>query len=113
MLNIGTRSTRLISPHFGSLKSYTRHPYSLAITQNVTERALEKKLANFGVIVHRPLKVVGLTRNASNPQLSDITFEDGRVITTEYVIGADGARSMVLRPFAYLYTRISPHNVSL
>ena len=110
MLNIGTRSTKLISPRFDSLKSYTRHPYSLAITQNVTEHVLEKKLASFGVIVHRPLKVVGLTRNAANPQLSDVTFEDGRVITTEYVIGADGARSVV-RPFCVLYTRMSPHEV--
>ncbi|KAG8214365.1 hypothetical protein J3R82DRAFT_9354 [Butyriboletus roseoflavus] len=84
-----------MSPRIDSLKSYTQHPYILVITQNVTERALEKKLASSGVIVHRPLKVVGLRRNADSPQSSDVTFEDGRVITAKYVIGADGARSAV------------------
>ena len=97
--NIRTRSATLLSPHVDTLKSYTRHPYVLLIPQNITERALERKLASFGVTIHRPLKVVGLRRNPSNPQLSDVTFEDGRVITTKYVIGADGARSVV-RSFA-------------
>jgi 2-polyprenyl-6-methoxyphenol hydroxylase-like FAD-dependent oxidoreductase len=93
--NLGTRSANLISPHLDSLKPYTRHPYVLVIPQSVTERTLEKKLASFGVNIHRPLKVVGLSRNVENPQLSDVTFEDGRKITTKYVIGADGARSVV------------------
>ncbi|KAG6381482.1 hypothetical protein JVT61DRAFT_62 [Boletus reticuloceps] len=95
VFNIGTRSTKLISPHIESLKPYTRHPYVLIIPQSVTERTLERRLASFGVIIHRPLKVVGLSRNAENPQFSDVTFEDGKVITTKYVIGADGARSVV------------------
>ena len=95
MFNIETRSATLLSPHIESLKPYTRHPYVLIIPQNITERTLERKLASFGVTIHRPLKVVGLRRNPSNPQLSDVTFEDGGVITTKYVIGADGARSVV------------------
>jgi len=81
----------------------------LVITQNLTERALAKKLASFGVIVHRPLKVVELRRNAENPQFSNVTFEDGRVITTKYVIGADGARSTV-GPFCTLCIRMPPHD---
>ncbi|KAG8214361.1 hypothetical protein J3R82DRAFT_9350 [Butyriboletus roseoflavus] len=93
--SVGSRSTKLIAADLKSLKSHTQHPYVLVISQNVTERALEKKLASSGVIVHRPLKVVGLRRNADNPRLSDVTFEDGRVIMAKYVIGADGARSSV------------------
>ncbi|KAF8415371.1 hypothetical protein L210DRAFT_3637304 [Boletus edulis BED1] len=41
-----------------------------------------------GAVVHRPLRVVGLRRNASNPQLC------GRVIMSTYVIGADSVRTM-------------------
>lgn len=107
--NLGTRSANLISPHLDSLKPYTRHPYVLVIPQSVTERTLEKKLASFGVNIHRPLKVVGLSRNVENPQLSDVTFEDGRKITTKYVIGADGARSVV-RPSSIFALDIVSHD---
>ena len=100
--SVGTRSARLMSPHIDSLKSYTRHPYVLVVPQSITERTLGTKLASFGVTVHRPLKVVGLKRNAENPQFSDVTFEGGNVITTKYVIGADGARS-VASPFGILH----------
>ncbi|KAG9316021.1 hypothetical protein JVU11DRAFT_3683 [Chiua virens] len=94
-LVLGSRSRRLLRPDFDWLRSYTRHPYTLGITQNVTEHVLVKKLASHGVIVHRPLKLIGIKRNADNPRLSDAMLEDGRVITTKYVIGADGAHSTV------------------
>lgn len=93
--NFGTRSTNLITLHVESLESYTHHPYVLVIPQHFTERTFEKKLASSGVIIHRPLKVVGLSRNADDPQFNDVTFEGGRVIMAKYVIGADGARSVV------------------
>ena len=36
-----------------------------------------------------------MKRNTENAQLTDVAFEDGRVITAKYVVGADGARSVV------------------
>ncbi|KIJ17568.1 hypothetical protein PAXINDRAFT_167574 [Paxillus involutus ATCC 200175] len=92
---IGSRSEALFKLYMGGLGSYTRHPYALVVPQNITEHVLGAKLAGLGVIVHRPLKVVGLKRNEENSHLSDVTFEDGRVISAKYVVGADGARSVV------------------
>lgn len=79
----------------GYLKRYTRHPYAVVIPQILTEDVLGTSLASLGVSVHRPLRVVGLTRNTENGELTDVTFEDGKVITAKYVVGADGARSVV------------------
>ena len=94
-VEIGTRSGVLANPDVAYLKRYTRHPYTVVIPQNLTEHVLGTKLASFGVSVHRPLKVVGMKRNTENAQLTDVAFEDGRVITAKYVVGADGARSVV------------------
>ena len=110
--HLRTRSKKLISPCIDSLAAYTRHPYVLIIPQNVTERILEEKLRKCGVVAHRPVRAVSLRSNASNTRLSDVTFEDGRVITAKYVIGADGAHSVVMPPFV-LCTRLSSHSMEV
>ena len=97
--DIGTRSGVLASPDISHLKQYTRHPYAIIIPQNLTEHVLGTKLASFGVSVHRPIKMVGMKRNTKNARLTDVAFEDGQVITAKYVVGADGARSVVSPPF--------------
>lgn len=94
-LEISTRASALVYPDISTLKRYTRYPYAVVIPQNLTEHVLVTKLASFGVSVQRPLKVVGMNRNTENALLTDVVFEDGRVISAKYVIGADGARSVV------------------
>ena len=94
-LQIGTRSSALIHSYTSTLKRYTRYPYVVIIPQNLTEHVLVTKLASFGVSVQRPLRVIGMNRNAENALLTDVMFEDGRVISAKYVIGADGVRSVV------------------
>ncbi|KAF9240228.1 FAD/NAD(P)-binding domain-containing protein [Melanogaster broomeanus] len=92
---LGTRSEDLVMPRIEGLKQHTRHPYILVVPQNLVEHALGEKLASSGVTVRRSHRVVGLKRNEANSQLTDVTFEGGKVITAKYVVGADGARSVV------------------
>jgi 2-polyprenyl-6-methoxyphenol hydroxylase-like FAD-dependent oxidoreductase len=61
----------------------------------VTELVLGQKLQSLGVRVQRPYRVVGMKENKNDPRIADVTFEDGQVIRARYVIGADGARSLV------------------
>ncbi|KAI6103742.1 FAD/NAD(P)-binding domain-containing protein [Pisolithus croceorrhizus] len=94
-MNFDTRTGILARLPFDTLKPYTRHPYGLVIPQTLTEHVLGQKAASLGLTVHRPHKVVGMKVNADDTNLADITFEDGQVITTRYVIAADGARSTI------------------
>lgn len=96
-VNIRNRSSKLVSTNLSSLDKYTRHPYALVIPQNLTEYVLGEKFKGYGATVHRPCKVAFLKRNENDDHLTDVTFEDGKTITAKYVIGADGARSVVRR----------------
>lgn len=94
-MQIGNRSSKLVSTDLSSLDKHTRHPYALVIPQNITEYILHEKLKGYGAKVHRPCKVASLKRNENDVNLTDVTLEDGKTITAKYVIGADGARSVV------------------
>ncbi|KAI5987455.1 FAD/NAD(P)-binding domain-containing protein [Pisolithus albus] len=94
-MDFDTRTGMLARLPFDTLKPYTRHPYGLVIPQTFTEHVLGQKAASLGVTVHRPHRVVGMKVNADDTNLADIRFEDGQVITTRYVIAADGARSTI------------------
>jgi len=61
----------------------------------VTELVLGQKLQSLGVQVERPHRVVGMKQNENDSRITDVSFEDGQVIRARYIIGADGARSIV------------------
>lgn len=61
----------------------------------MTELVLGQKLQSLGVRVQRPHRVVGMAQNEKDPHITDISFEDGQVVRARYIIGADGARSLV------------------
>jgi 2-polyprenyl-6-methoxyphenol hydroxylase-like FAD-dependent oxidoreductase len=94
-IRVASRTSQIIEARFEPLKKHTVHSYALLSPQNVTEFVLGKKLQSLGVQVQRPHKVVGMKQNKKDPRITDISFEDGQVIRTRYIIGADGARSIV------------------
>ncbi|KAG1772670.1 hypothetical protein EDD22DRAFT_1012856 [Suillus occidentalis] len=94
-IRIASWGSQIFEAKFDSLKKYSAHPYPLIIPQNVTELVLGKKLQSLGVRVQRPHRVVGMKENENDPRIADVTFEGGQVIRAKYVIGADGARSLI------------------
>ncbi|KAG5652742.1 hypothetical protein H0H81_003883 [Sphagnurus paluster] len=87
------RNRPLLGAEFAHLAPYTKYPFVLLLPQNDTERILEDYLKELNVEVLRPEKAVGLQLN--NHGELDVSFESGKVITAQYVIGADGARSVI------------------
>lgn len=70
------------------------YPFALFIPQSRTEAILEDHAVERGVDVRRGALVVAIDDRDDHV---DITLEDGSVITSRWVVGADGARSIVRR----------------
>ncbi|PFH54363.1 hypothetical protein AMATHDRAFT_44875 [Amanita thiersii Skay4041] len=102
LINIGIKAKgvqlhtsigRILQTNFDDLSSYTKYPYALMVSQYSTERILEEKLKEMGVVVYRPYKLTGLDDRGSEGLVA--AFESGDTIKANYVIGADGAKSTV------------------
>jgi 2-polyprenyl-6-methoxyphenol hydroxylase-like FAD-dependent oxidoreductase len=85
----------LIGAQFSYIAQYTRFPYVLILPQNITERILGEHVQDLNIQVFRPYKVTDMKVNQSDDNVIDVSFETGEVIEARYVIGADGARSIV------------------
>ncbi|KAG0707764.1 hypothetical protein DFH29DRAFT_895240 [Suillus ampliporus] len=94
-VRITSRNSQIFEARFDPLKKHSAYPYALFTPQNVTELALARKLQSLGVQVQRPHRVVGMKQNEEDPRITDVSFEDGQVIKARYIIGADGARSII------------------
>ncbi|KAF7323998.1 FAD-binding-3 domain-containing protein [Mycena kentingensis (nom. inval.)] len=91
-----------ISVNFAALAPYTKFPFGLAIPQTMTEAVMLEKLAELGIEVRRPLKAVRV--RAAPGGKSEVEFESGEVITARYLIGADGAHSVVREQAGIAFT---------
>ena len=85
----------LLGADFNGLIGKTHFPFCLLIPQHMTEATLTQKLEDVGIYPFRPYKAVGMRENSKDSRLVDVSFENGRSITTRFVIGADGPRSTV------------------
>lgn len=89
---IRAQATILAQANFSSLAPYSQYPYALLVSQTETEQILEERLNALGVSVLRPYRVVSFEGTHEGVTA---TFETGEVIKTRYLVGADGARSIV------------------
>ena len=87
---IRDRDRTLLSLDFAPLP--TRYPYTLMVSQAVTEAVLLERLRELGGDVLRPRTLVGLEQDASHV---DATLDDGSQLRARYVVGADGMHSKV------------------
>ena len=70
----------------------TQYPYTLMVSQAVTESVLLQRLVELGGRVLRPRTLAALAQDASG---ATATLDDGSCIRARFVVGADGARSAV------------------
>ncbi len=70
----------------------TRYPFTLMVSQAVTEQVLLDRLAELGGRVQRPCELLDL---AQDERGVSARLSDGRVLRVRYVVGADGMHSTV------------------
>ncbi|CAK5277056.1 unnamed protein product [Mycena citricolor] len=85
----------LLTADFSLLADKTKFPFGLLIPQSRTERAMLAKLTELGIHVFRPLRVASVKECTDDSGMLEVSFESGEVIKAKYVIGADGAQSVV------------------
>ncbi|GAA4915326.1 2-polyprenyl-6-methoxyphenol hydroxylase-like FAD-dependent oxidoreductase [Stackebrandtia albiflava] len=87
---IRDRDRTLVPIRFDNLP--TRYPYSLMISQAVTERTLLERFGALGGEVRRPAILTGYRQEADSVVAE---LDDGDTITARYLVGADGMHSTV------------------
>ncbi len=93
--------TRLDFSSFGS-----RFPYTLFIPQVVTEALLEERALELSVTILRGITVTGIRDNGSQV----IVSTDDSAFSCSYVVGADGARSIVRQQAVITYDGVAASN---
>ncbi|KAI0646967.1 FAD/NAD-P-binding domain-containing protein [Trametes meyenii] len=92
---IRTKDYVIETASFTPLAKYTKYPFMVAIPQHVTEKIVGDIAQERNVHVLRPHKVIAVKPNAADSKLTDVSFEDGHVLTARFVVGADGAHSLI------------------
>ncbi|MGH8173028.1 MAG: FAD-dependent monooxygenase, partial [Rhodanobacteraceae bacterium] len=70
----------------------TRHPYTLGLWQNHTERTLAEWVCELGVPILREREVQDFTQDGDGVH---VVLADGASLRAEYLVGCDGGRSAI------------------
>ena len=70
----------------------TRHPYGLALWQNHIERILAGWVGELAVSIYRRREVTGIAQDDTGV---DVELSGGQSLRARYVVGCDGARSVI------------------
>ncbi|KAJ7481922.1 hypothetical protein FB451DRAFT_1171051 [Mycena latifolia] len=97
-------SSYLISADFSLLSQYTKFPFGLVLPQSSTEAVMLETLDQLGIKVLRPFKVVSLKPSQDADHSIDVRFESGEIVQAKFVIGADGAHSVVRHEAGIAFT---------
>jgi 2-polyprenyl-6-methoxyphenol hydroxylase-like FAD-dependent oxidoreductase len=87
---IRDRDRILVPIDFDGLPS--RYPYTLMVSQAVTESVLLKRARELGVAVRRPCSLVSFSQDEHGV---DATLSDGSRVRARFLVGADGMHSAV------------------
>lgn len=79
----------------------TRYPYTLMVSQAVTERVLLARLEALGGKVLRPRRLVALRQDADG---TTAVLDDGTTVRAKFTVGADGMHSAVRETMRIAFT---------
>ncbi|KAF8587591.1 FAD/NAD(P)-binding domain-containing protein [Ramaria rubella] len=88
------KTNKLLEIDLNQLRDVTKFPFSVIIPQHEVERIFRERLASDGIHIFRNKSVVGFRQADSGVEVS---FEDGSVTRTQYIVGADGSHSTIRR----------------
>ena len=88
----------------------TRHNYGLALWQNHIERILAGWIAELEVPIHRELEVTGFAQDDTGV---DVRLSDGQSLRAKYLVGCDGARSLIRKAAGIEFPGWDPTTSSL
>jgi 2-polyprenyl-6-methoxyphenol hydroxylase-like FAD-dependent oxidoreductase len=94
-LNVSTHGRRIIHLRFDLRDLATPYPYVVSLPQNDTEQILTDLLTRRGVTIERHTELVDLRQESSGVVATLCASEGTREVRAKWLIGCDGARSVV------------------
>ncbi len=94
-LEFHTRSRRPVVARFDRIDS--PYPFLLTISQEMTQSILDRHLEQLGVRVGRGTSVLDLAQDADGVELRIVDGSGQRTLRADWVVGCDGANSLVRR----------------